>query len=119
MIDDWYISFEIALNLKSLDITGDKSTLVPVIAFCHNAAKVTWTNVCPDLRRQTTLDLNNSSISPWQWRYNEPDNITNHQCLDCLFNRLFRRRSKKTSKLRVTDLYEFTGDRWIPRTKGQ
>ena len=32
-----------------------------------------------------------------------------------------RRRSKKTSKLRVTDLFwgEFTGDRWIPLTMGQ
>ena len=32
-----------------------------------------------------------------------------------------RRRSKKTSKLRVTGLLcgEFTGDRWIPRTIGQ
>ena len=35
--------------------------------------------------------------------------------------RLFRRRSKKTSKeLRHWPLWwEFTGDRWIPRTKGQ
>ena len=30
----------------------------------------------------------------------------NHQPHDCLFNRLFRRRSKKTSKLRVTGLCE-------------
>ena len=28
----------------------------------------------------------------------------NHQPYDCLLNRLFRRRSKKTSKLRVTGL---------------
>ena len=35
--------------------------------------------------------------------------------------RLFRRRSKKSSKLRTTGLLcgEFTGDRWIPRNKGQ
>ena len=35
----------------------------------------------------------------------------------CLLNHLFRRRSKKTSKLRVTGIC--AGDRWIPRTKGQ
>ena len=29
---------------------------------------------------------------------------SNHQSYDCLHNRLFRRRSKKTSKLRVTGL---------------
>ena len=35
----------------------------------------------------------------------------------CLLNRLFRCRSQKISKLRVTGLCaEFTGDRWIPRT---
>ena len=39
-----------------------------------------------------------------QWRHNEPDNISNHRCLHCLLNRLFRRRSKNTSKLRVTGL---------------
>ena len=39
-----------------------------------------------------------------QWRYNMHDSVWNHQPDDCLFNRLFRRRSKKTSKLRVTGL---------------
>ena len=32
--------------------------------------------------------------------------VSNHQPHDCLLNRLFRRRSKKTSKLRVTGLCE-------------
>ena len=41
-------------------------------------------------------------ILPLQWRYNERDGISNHQPHDCLF----RRRSKKTSKLRVTGLCE-------------
>ena len=39
-----------------------------------------------------------------QWRHNELDGVSNHQLHDCLLNRLFRRRSKKTSKLRVTGL---------------
>ena len=39
-----------------------------------------------------------------QWRYNVCDGVSNHQPHDCLLNRLFRRRSKKTSKLRVTGL---------------
>ena len=42
--------------------------------------------------------------SALQWRHNERDGVSNHQRLDCLRNRLFRRRSKKTSKLRVTGL---------------
>ena len=39
-----------------------------------------------------------------QWRQNEHGGVSNHHPQDCLFNRLFRRRSKKTSKLRVTSL---------------
>ena len=39
-----------------------------------------------------------------QWRQNGHDSVSNHQPHGCLLNRLFRRRSKKTSKLRVTGL---------------
>ena len=38
--------------------------------------------------------------------HNEQDGISNHQCLDCLLNCLFRPRSKKTSKLCFTGLCE-------------
>ena len=37
-----------------------------------------------------------------QWRHDNRDCVPNHQPHDCLFNRLFRCTSKKTSKLRVT-----------------
>ena len=37
-------------------------------------------------------------------RHNGRDSVSNHQLRDCLLNRLFRRRPKKTSKLRVTGL---------------
>ena len=40
------------------------------------------------------------------WRQNERDGVSNHQRLDCLLNCLFRRRSKKKSKLRITGLCE-------------
>ena len=39
-----------------------------------------------------------------RWRHNDLDGVSNHQPHGCLLNRLFRRRSKKTSKLRVTGL---------------
>ena len=39
-----------------------------------------------------------------QWRHNGRDSFSNHQPHDCLLNRLFRRRSMKISKLRVTGL---------------
>ena len=41
---------------------------------------------------------------PLQWHANGHNGVSNHQCFDCLLSRLFRPRSKKTSKLRVTGL---------------
>ena len=43
---------------------------------------------------------------PLHWRHNGRDGISNHQPYDCLLNRLYGHRSKKTSKLRVTGLCE-------------
>ena len=59
--------------------------------------------------------------SSYQWRHNGLDGVSNHQPYDCLLKLLFRRRTKKASKLCVTGLWvgKFTGNRWIPRTKGQ
>ena len=45
-----------------------------------------------------------SKIFPSQWRHSERDIVSNHQPHDYLLNRLFRRRSKKISKLRITGL---------------
>ena len=59
----------------------------------------------------TALHYNFRAYSaPWghwlllQWRHNGRDSVSNHQPHHCFLNRLFRRRSKKTSKLRVTGL---------------
>ena len=52
---------------------------------CNNLAGCTWT---------TTL----------RWHHNNHAGVSNHQPRGCLLNRLFTRRSKKTSKLRVTGL---------------
>ena len=38
------------------------------------------------------------------WRHNDRNGVSNHQPHDCLLNNLFRGRSTKTSKLRVTGL---------------
>ena len=44
-----------------------------------------------------------------RWHHNERDDVSKHQRLDCLLNRLLRRRSKKASKHRVTALCDFHG----------
>ena len=62
---------------------------------CHHIAAP------KSLSSPTIRAYNRNSL---QWRHNEHDNVSNHQPRDCLFNRLFRRKWKKTSKLRVTGL---------------
>ena len=47
-----------------------------------------------------------------QWRHNASDSVSNHQPRDCLFNRLFGGRSKKTSKFRVTGLCADSPHKW-------
>ena len=44
------------------------------------------------------------NVRALRWRHNGRHSVSNHQPHDCLLNRLFRPRSKKTSKLRVTGL---------------
>ena len=50
------------------------------------------------------LQLKFSRKNTLQWRHNGHNGVSNHQPHNCLLNRLFRRRSKKTPKLRVTGL---------------
>ena len=44
------------------------------------------------------------TIFTLRWRHNDHVGVSNHQPHHCLLNCLFERRSKKTSKLRVTGL---------------
>ena len=52
-----------------------------------------------------SLSLNGKPTYSLQWHHNGHNSVSNHQPYDCLLNRLFRRRSKKISKLRVTGLW--------------
>ena len=61
-------------------------------------AIILW-SPCVDERWDEYTECYNISLL---WRHNERDGVSNHQPHDCLLNRLFRRRSKKTSKPRVS-----------------
>ena len=50
------------------------------------------------------ISLERCSLHSLRWRHNGRDSVSNHQTHDCLLNSFLRRRSKKTSKLRVTGL---------------
>ena len=55
--------------------------------------------------RYDSEGLISSYIIALRWRHNWRDNVSNHQSHDRPLNRLFIRRSKKTSRLRVSGLY--------------
>ena len=64
-------------------------------------------------RMGIAMTINAKEIGLWsvvhyrialQWRHNGRDSVPNHQPRDCLFSRLIRQRSKKTSKLRVSSI---------------
>ena len=57
-------------------------------------------------RYTTQIQHDKNEHEALQWRYNELDDVSNHRRLHCVINRLFRRRSQKTSQLRVAGLCE-------------
>ena len=70
---------------------------------CQNSRneELPWCQLC--YRTATTMSCcyENCHCS-LQWCHNGRDGVSNHQPHDCLLSCLFRRRSKKTSKLRIT-----------------
>ena len=67
----------------------------------HVTMDVSWT--CFHLSK---VLYKHCSIHSLQWCHNERDGFSDYRHLYCLLNRLFRRGSKKASKLRVTGLCE-------------
>ena len=83
---------------KTIDNTWRKTT----IGTCTFLVELLYGFIYENnLFPQVCLDDKTESL---HWRHNDHDGVSNHQPYDCLLNRLFRRRSKKTSKLRVTGL---------------
>ena len=67
--------------------------------FCFQASNRQW----PNISLHDGFVLKRRQASTLQWRHN---GVWNHRRIDCLRNRLFRRRSEILSKLRVTGLCE-------------
>ena len=67
-----------------------------------NLPHCVWYIECITVSRDTRSHTRNASAL--HWRHNDHDGVSSHQPHGCLLNRLFERRSKKTSKLRVTGL---------------
>ena len=77
-----------------------------------NRVHISWDILYnPDKSQSNMIWYCTQKVKEWadfaltlQWRHNGHDSVSNHQPHDCFLNRLFRHRSNKTSKLRVTGL---------------
>ena len=67
-----------------------------------------YLQVCVTVNNKKKTPLGIAGPLSLHWCHNGHDGVSNHQPHGCLLNRIFRRRSKKTSKLRVTGLYVWT-----------
>ena len=72
-----------------------------VISDAGAQVKTCW---CVLMEFWGTISMNLAFLRPLRWRHNDQDGVSNHQPHGCLLNRLVRRISNKTSKLRVTGL---------------
>ena len=82
-----------AINCTNVDL--------PSKVFCGIHPRVISRDMLMNLVCDMCLEI---VLLTLQWRHNGRDSVSNHQVHDCLLNRLFRRRSEKTSKLCVTGL---------------
>ena len=86
---------------ESMVVKGDQGILLDFPDNCLTNQKMIMLTDTTSLVLDTT-QLHVVLCGALRWRNNGCDSVSNHQPHDCLLNRLFRRRSKKTSKLRIT-----------------
>ena len=80
------------------DIVNDGARYIRISFATKRDTKATY------IQSRDSLLMSSAWIVSLLGRHNGRGSVSNHQPRDCLLNRLFRRRSKKTSKLRVTCL---------------
>ena len=101
---------EIQLKHKSRDITFANALFFSfciVLCFHQSYDSDRFDNCCVMEEREFIWYFIPGSVQGYislQWCHNNHDSVSNHQPHGCLLNRLFRRRSKKTSKPRFAGL---------------
>ena len=79
----------------------DRIQINQKISNSHNLTYIYMNTIHFSMAR-TNIPRSRTSVEALQWRYNVHHGVSNHQPRHCLLDRLFRRRSKKTSKLHDT-----------------
>ena len=98
------------LQMHSLFVSWDNGYQQDII-WCSIATSLRTLDKSKRIMTVTTSRATMSHICKYslsmlsvRWHHNGRDGVSNHQPHDCLLNRIFKRRSKKISKLRVTGL---------------
>ena len=110
MISYGYIlvdSYIISLNLNcimQLKQFYNIATKVSSRKKCYHFWWSTWLFIAPFQSNGDWVFLGIGPMSTLQWRHNKRNGVSNIRRLDCLLNCVFRRRSQKTLKLRITAL---------------
>ena len=114
------ILYDAYITLFSIGNDETNAFIFVYLENCFDDCNIYQSKYCSNPKRkgclfQDNFDLDLSLLMPWccdllcfcntlRWRHNDHAGVSNHQPHGCLLNRLFRRKSKKTSKLRVTGL---------------
>ena len=107
-LGDWYLEY----SSKHFPWKNARSALIQIMAWYHQATSHYQRKCWPisptpyGITRSQWVDMFCKNTITLQWRHNGHDGVSNHQPHDCLLKLLFRRRSKKISKLCVTGLCE-------------
>ena len=80
------------------------SLQLPPQQLYFNPLKKTRYKIIDELWTRHFLVCSHGYVSSLHWRHNGRDGVSYHQPHDCVLNRLFRRRSTKTSNVCVTGL---------------
>ena len=88
-----------------VEYTGDRSRR-PVMRWFDVFFLVSLNKLLKTPRSGPRRRRHDAYVMSLRWHHNEPDGVSTHRRLNCLLNRLFMHRLKKTSKLCATGLYE-------------
>ena len=90
------------LSTSELQWNFNRNTNISTRKMHFNMSSATWPLLCSG--RIILIYQRRVHKTTLRWHHNGRDGVSNHQPHDCLLCLLFRRRSKKTSKLGVTGL---------------
>ena len=93
-----YICFQLLLHYNHIETLQTRSSLLHVTLFYEHVLR------CFQPYIPSSAEVLTHCVIALRWRHNDHDSVSNHQPHGCLLNRFFGRRSKKTSKFRVTGL---------------